>query len=230
MIVDDLCRLVRAKNAGPYRLTVDCFCNDRTDYQRLVEQLDTATVADALGVAVDDVQRFELDDLQVLKFGMPRPVVQGSLGDRDLHGAQWAHVIAALPLAAAPVQRKVGTFAIVVRDYDEAIEWYTRCLGFVIKEDTAIEDKRWVVLSSTAQGPDVLLAQATDDAQAARVGDQTGGRVGFFLQTEDFARDHAAFTAAGVQFVEEPRHEVYGSVAVFEDIYGNRWDLIEKRE
>ncbi|WP_329199970.1 MULTISPECIES: VOC family protein [unclassified Streptomyces] len=119
--------------------------------------------------------------------------------------------------------------ALVVHDYDEAIDFYTRALGFTLVEDTARPDgSRWVVVRpSGATESALLLARAKDDAQRSRVGDQTGGRVGFFLYTDDFAGDHARMTAEGVRFLEEPRHETYGSVAVFEDLYGNRWDLLQ---
>lgn len=98
MTVNDYCSLVRSKNAGPYRLAVDCFCKDDESYRHLVSNLHTQDLAAALGVACEAMERFELDELRVLKFGLPRPVVQGSLQDRDLHGAQWAHVVAALPV------------------------------------------------------------------------------------------------------------------------------------
>lgn len=123
----------------------------------------------------------------------------------------------------------IALTALVVRDYDEAIDFYTRALGFTLVEDTARPDgSRWVVVRPDgATEAALLLALAKDEAQSARVGDQTGGRVGFFLYTDDFARDHTRMTAEGVRFLEEPRHEAYGSVAVFEDLYGNRWDLLE---
>ncbi|MET8294232.1 VOC family protein [Streptomyces sp. NPDC048387] len=119
--------------------------------------------------------------------------------------------------------------ALLVRDYDEAVDFYTRALGFELAEDTPRPDgSRWVVVRPPgARESALLLARAKDDAQRSRVGDQTGGRVGFFLYTDDFAADHARMTAEGVRFLEEPRHEPYGSVAVFEDLYGNRWDLLE---
>ncbi|MER6217640.1 VOC family protein [Streptomyces sp. NPDC001674] len=119
--------------------------------------------------------------------------------------------------------------ALLVRDYDEAVDFYTRALGFELAEDTPRPDgSRWVVVRPPgARESALLLARAKDDAQRSRVGDQTGGRVGFFLYTDDFAADHARMTAEGVRFREEPRHEPYGSVAVFEDLYGNRWDLLE---
>ena len=115
----------------------------------------------------------------------------------------------------------------VVRDYDEAIAWFTQVLGFTLLEDTPVNDaKRWVRVAPAAGGTALLLARAATPAQTARVGDQTGGRVAFFLDTDDFARDHAAFLARGVSFVESPRTESYGMVAVFLDLYGNRWDLV----
>ncbi|OIJ66591.1 VOC family protein [Streptomyces mangrovisoli] len=127
--------------------------------------------------------------------------------------------------------RRVALVTLVVDDYDEAIRFYTEALGFRLVEDAPRPDgSRWVVVEPGADGaaaPGLLLARAKDDAQRARVGDQTGGRVGFFLYTDDFARDHARMTAAGVTFLEEPRHEPYGSVAVFQDLYGNRWDLLQ---
>ncbi|MFD3875330.1 VOC family protein [Streptomyces sp. NPDC058623] len=123
----------------------------------------------------------------------------------------------------------IALTALVVHDYDEAIDFYTRALGFDLVEDTERPDgSRWVVVRPPgAEESALLLARAKDDAQRSRVGDQTGGRVGFFLYTDDFARDHARMTAEGVHFLEEPRHEAYGSVAVFEDLYGNRWDLLQ---
>lgn len=126
---------------------------------------------------------------------------------------------------------KLAHIAIVVRDYDEAIAWYTRALGFELVEDRAVAPgKRWVLVAAPGgQGSSLLLARAATDEQATRIGNQTGGRVFLFLHTDNFARDHAAMLAHGVQFVEAPRHEAYGTVAVFEDLYGNRWDLIEYR-
>ena len=127
---------------------------------------------------------------------------------------------------------RLALAAVVVRDYDEAIAFYTDALGFELREDTALgADKRWVVVTPPGAGPNgagILLAKAGNDRQAERVGDQTGGRVGFFLHTTDFAGDHGRMTAAGVTFVEGPRTEDYGTVGVFEDLYGNRWDLIER--
>ncbi|WP_328928775.1 VOC family protein [Streptomyces sp. NBC_00190] len=123
----------------------------------------------------------------------------------------------------------IALTALVVHDYDEAIDFYTRALGFDLAEDTERPDgSRWVVVRPPgAKETALLLARAKDEAQRSRVGDQTGGRVGFFLYTDDFARDHARMAAEGVRFLEEPRHEAYGSVVVFEDLYGNRWDLLQ---
>ena len=121
--------------------------------------------------------------------------------------------------------------ALVVRDYDEAIAWYTGKLGFTLVEDTPRgEGKRWVVVAPPgATESRLLLAQARKPAELAAIGHQAGGRVFLFLHTDDFRRDHAAFTARGVKFCESPREEDYGTVAVFEDLYGNRWDLLQLR-
>ncbi|GGV78882.1 VOC family protein [Streptomyces massasporeus] len=126
--------------------------------------------------------------------------------------------------------RRIALVTLVVDDYDEAIRFYTDALGFRLAEDAPRPDgSRWVVVESGAPGTGtgLLLARAKGEDQVARVGDQTGGRVGFFLHTDDFARDHARMTAAGVTFLEDPRHEPYGTVAVFQDLYGNRWDLLQ---
>lgn len=121
----------------------------------------------------------------------------------------------------------IGYVALVVRDYDEAIAYYTTALGFELVEDTPIEGKRWVLVRPSGGGTCLLLARAVNPEQASRVGNQTGGRVFLFLHTDDFRRDYEAMRARGVRFMEEPRREAYGTVAVFEDLYGNRWDLLE---
>ncbi len=123
----------------------------------------------------------------------------------------------------------LAAIALLVRDYDEAIAYYTGVLGFDLLEDTRLgSDKRWVrVAPACPGGTSILLAKASTDAQRARIGDQTGGRVGLFLHTDDFQRDHRVLTARGVIFRERPRAESYGTVAVFEDLYGNAWDLIQ---
>jgi catechol 2,3-dioxygenase-like lactoylglutathione lyase family enzyme len=128
-------------------------------------------------------------------------------------------------------QRTLAQFTLVVRDYDEAIRWYTDVLGFVLLEDTPLDGgKRWVRVAPRADAETaLLLARAASPDQAARVGDQTGGRVFLFLDTDDFARDHARLVAHGVRIVRGPVVEPYGTVAVFEDLYGNRWDLVERR-
>lgn len=132
---------------------------------------------------------------------------------------------------SAPASRSVATVAVIVRDYDEAISWYTEMLGFVLEQDVDLGGgKRWVTVApGSGVGARLLLAQAADDAQASRVGDQTGGRVFLFLETDDFQRDHQAMLARGVVFREEPRAEPYGTVAVFADLHGNLWDLIQPR-
>ncbi|MCB1359151.1 MAG: VOC family protein [Maritimibacter sp.] len=120
--------------------------------------------------------------------------------------------------------------ALVVRDYDEAIAFYVETLGFELVEDRALpdEDKRWVVVKPRGPGnASILLARARDDHQRGFVGDQAGGRVFLFLRTDDFWRDHAAFEARGVRFVRPPKQADYGIVAVFEDLYGTLWDLVE---
>lgn len=125
---------------------------------------------------------------------------------------------------------RIATVALVVRDYDEAIGFYVEKLGFELIADTAWGGgKRWVLVAPPGSDARLLLAQAGDEEEASRIGNQTGGRVGFFLETEDFAGDFARFTANGVKFLEAPRHEPYGSVAVFEDLYGNKWDLIQPK-
>ncbi len=125
---------------------------------------------------------------------------------------------------------RIATIALVVADYSEAVAFYCDRLGFSIVADTDLGgDKRWLVIAPPGGGARLLLARAEGPEQLARVGDQTGGRVGFFLETDDFARDFKAFSEAGVRFLEAPRHEPYGSVAVFEDLYGNKWDLIEPK-
>jgi len=120
---------------------------------------------------------------------------------------------------------------LVVRDYDDAIAYFTRVLGFELIEDAVLDArKRWVrVAPAGSRGVGLLLARAATPEQEARIGDQAGGRVFLFLHTDDFRRDHAAMKARGVRFIEEPRDEAYGTVAVFEDLYGNRWDLVEPR-
>lgn len=127
------------------------------------------------------------------------------------------------------MRQSLALVTLVVRDYDEAIAWYTQTLGFELREDTPLGGgKRWVTVAPRGgDGTALLLAQAADERQRERVGDATGGRVAFFLHTDDFARDHAAMQARGVRFTEAPRREAYGTVAVFEDLYGNRWDLLE---
>ena len=119
---------------------------------------------------------------------------------------------------------------LVVRDYDEAIGFYVDKLGFILtRDDDMGGGKRWVVVTPPGSQGGLLLAKAVGDVQAARIGDQTGGRVGFFLHTDDFDGDHARMSAAGVKFLEAPRREAYATVAVFEDLYGNRWDLLQPK-
>lgn len=125
----------------------------------------------------------------------------------------------------------IGALTLVVRDYDEARDWYTRILGFELLEDTPLDEgKRWLrVAPPGSRETALLLAKAATPEQVAAIGRQAGGRVLLFLKTREFDRDHAAMLSRGVRFLEEPRREPYGSVAVFEDLYGNRWDLLEDR-
>lgn len=123
--------------------------------------------------------------------------------------------------------QRLALTALLVRDYDEAIAFYVGKVGFDLVEDTDMGgDKRWVVVRPPGSDAAILLAKAVGK-QSASIGDQAGGRVFLFLHTDDFAADHARMTAAGVRFLEPPRHEPYGSVAVFEDLYGTRLDLIQ---
>ena len=128
---------------------------------------------------------------------------------------------------AAP-RRSVSAVAILVPDYQEAIDYFVGTLGFALIEDTKLsEEKRWVLVSPGA-GTCLLLAKANGERQIAAIGNQSGGRVFLFLTTDDFWRDYRTYMSRGVAFQEEPRHEEYGIVAVFADKYGNRWDLIER--
>jgi catechol 2,3-dioxygenase-like lactoylglutathione lyase family enzyme len=125
---------------------------------------------------------------------------------------------------------KLAAVTFLVRDYDEAIAWFQGALGFVLIEDTDMgEGKRWVLVAPQNGGVQLLLAKAVGQTQIDAVGKAAGGRVGFFLNTINFSIDHARMIAAGVEFKEPPRHEPYGLVAVFADLYGNLWDLIEPK-
>ncbi len=128
------------------------------------------------------------------------------------------------------MKRSIVHVALVVREYDEAIAWFTEKLDFTLVEDTyqPEQDKRWVVVAPPgSQGTSILLARATTPEQEKAIGNQTGGRVFLFLQSDDFWRDYIAIKARGVKFVREPKEADYGTVAVFEDLYGNLWDLLE---
>jgi len=129
------------------------------------------------------------------------------------------------------VSQRLALTSLVVRDYDEAIAYYVGVLGFRLIEDTpvAVQHKRWVVVAPPGSdgGAALLLARASNDEHASRIGNQTGGRVFLFLYTDDFERDHRTLRERGVTFVREPRQEPYGTVAVFRDLYGNLWDLLQ---
>jgi catechol 2,3-dioxygenase-like lactoylglutathione lyase family enzyme len=124
----------------------------------------------------------------------------------------------------------IAQTALIVREYEEAIEFYCGKLGFIVAEDTQLEKKRWVRLRAAGgKGSQILLSRAVDDRQRAAVGNQTGGRVLFFLHTDDFDGDYARFKLAGIEFTEGPFEADHGKVAVFKDLYGNRIDLIQPR-
>jgi len=127
----------------------------------------------------------------------------------------------------------IAHIALIVRDYDEAIEFFTRKLHFTLVEDTyqPEQDKRWVVVAPPGSSETtLLLARAATPEQAKFIGNQSGGRVFLFLQTDDFWRDYREMVSLGIKFVREPKEEPYGTVAVFEDLYGNLWDLIQRRQ
>jgi len=123
----------------------------------------------------------------------------------------------------------IAQVSLLIPNYDQAIGFYVGDLGFELVEDTSLGGgKRWVIVRpKNSQGTGLLLAEPADERQRARIGDQTGGRVGFFLFTDDFAADHKGMLARGVHFLEEPRYEPYGTVAVFCDPFGNHWDLLQ---
>lgn len=129
------------------------------------------------------------------------------------------------------MRQHLAHIALLVRDYDEALRFYTEKLGFKLLEDTELRPgKRWVLVAPPGSRECcLLLAKAADDQQLAQVGNQAGGRVFLFLYTDDFDRDYKQYRARGVRFVREPERHDYGTVAVFEDLYGNRWDLLEPR-
>ena len=130
------------------------------------------------------------------------------------------------------MNQHIAHIALVVNDYDEAIRFYCDQLGFELKEDTVMsETKRWVIVQPKGEGScSLLLAKAVGDEQQSRIGNQTGGRVFLFLYTDDFWRDYNHYTSMGIEFIREPKEEPYGTVAVFKDLYGNMWDLIEPKK
>jgi catechol 2,3-dioxygenase-like lactoylglutathione lyase family enzyme len=128
------------------------------------------------------------------------------------------------------MKQSLGLTALLVREYDEALDFYVGVLGFELIEDTyiAAQDKRWVVIAPQgSSGSALLLARAANAEQSSRIGNQTGGRVFLFLHTDDFWRDYHAYKAKGVSFVRDPAQQSYGTVAVFKDLYGNQWDLVQ---
>ena len=131
------------------------------------------------------------------------------------------------------MKQSIGQLSLVVREYDEAINFYVGALGFALIEDTYVpeQDKRWVVVSPPGSIESrILLARASNDEQASRIGNQTGGRVFLFLFTDNFWRDFESYKAKGVVFIREPKEEPYGTVAVLQDLYGNLWDLLQPKQ
>lgn len=129
------------------------------------------------------------------------------------------------------MKQSIAHIALLVRDYDEAITFYTTLLGFNLMEDIPLSPiKRWVLISPPGStGTQLLLAKADNEKQKSAIGNQSGGRVFLFLNTDDFYRDYHAMKNKGIEFMREPSHEAYGTVAVFKDLYGNLWDLIERK-
>ena len=130
------------------------------------------------------------------------------------------------------MKQSIGQLSLVVREYDEAINFYVEALGFTLVEDTYVpeQDKRWVVVAPPGSIESrILLARASNEEQSSRIGNQTGGRVFLFLFTDDFWRDFESYRAKGVVFVRKPKEEPYGTVAVFQDLYGNLWDLLQPK-
>lgn len=129
------------------------------------------------------------------------------------------------------MKQTIAHIALVIKDYDEAIDFYTQKLDFTLIEDTVLsETKRWVLVApKNSAGCSLLLAKAANDEQKSRIGNQTGGRVFLFLFTDDLKRDYNKMTSNNIKFIREPKEEEYGTVAVFEDLYGNLWDLIQPK-
>jgi catechol 2,3-dioxygenase-like lactoylglutathione lyase family enzyme len=124
----------------------------------------------------------------------------------------------------------LGMVAIVIDDYDVAISHYVNVLGFSLIEDKVISpEKRWVVVAPSKEGARILLAKAANDQQRSAIGNSTGGRVGYFMYTTNFAETYETYTSRGIEFIESPRQEAFGQVVVFKDLYGNKWDLIEQK-
>lgn len=124
--------------------------------------------------------------------------------------------------------QSIGNVTLVVRDYDEAIQFFTQSLGFELRQDTDLgDDKRWVVVAPDSTSCGLLLAKAVNAEQEKAIGNQSGGRVFMFLHTDNFVRDYEKMLSRGVRFLETPRYESYGTVAVFTDLYGNKWDLLQ---
>lgn len=128
------------------------------------------------------------------------------------------------------MKSRITGLALVVRDYDEAIDYYTQTLGFDLEEDEVLsETKRWVRVRPHGSECSIILAKAKNEQEMSAIGNQTGGRVFLFLHVDDFQETYARYKANGVDFIEEPRNEAFGQVVVFKDLYGNKWDMIEAK-
>lgn len=177
----------------------------------------------------------ECESRRGLQRGTPSlSIAQEWLWSAPQHGGRWLTYARGPSLTRrftdCKMPQTLGQVSILVRDYEEARRFYVEALGFELIEDIPLEGcKRWVVVAPDGGGVQLLLARATNEEQAARVGNQTGGRVFLFLQTDDCLRDFEAYRSRGVRFVQPPERKPHGTVAVFEDLYGNLWDLIERQ-
>ncbi|MBX7245598.1 MAG: VOC family protein [Candidatus Sumerlaeaceae bacterium] len=200
---------------------------DESDQFEVVDEDGCLVVHPSLGMGFISV--FCND--QELQCGHQRPV-QLNLNRNESRPATEAAIAYAPVPSVSPMKQSLGLVSLVVRDYDEALDFYVGKLGFVLVEDLTVpeQQKRWVVVAPPgATESRLLLARASTPEQESRIGSQTGGRVFLFLYTDDFWRDYERFRAQGIVFVREPKEEPYGTVAVFKDLYGNLWDLVERK-
>jgi len=212
-----------ARDAGVGYVNIEIVCSDPAEHRRRAEGR-TVEVSGLKQPTWDEIEHREYDAWTVDRIVVDTAGRSETECQRDL--------LSKLSTPQRAMQHSLGLIAIVVRDYAEALAFYTGVLGFDLIEDTFIpeQNKRWVVVAPKgAHETRILLARAVGDEQSSRIGNQTGGRVFLFLYTDDFWRDYRAYRARGVEFVREPKDERYGTVAVFRDLYGNLWDLLEPR-